>query len=372
MSLVRAGWTVVSIDYRVAPKVSLTEILMDCKQALAWVRPNLTRVLKKDMEMLHKASTGASAGAGASTADLSHDNVSVAWTGQVPATVLAASRQGKACPMVVTVGGESAGGHLSAVLGLTGNDPKWQPDAQNDATGDVDTSVEAVVDLFGVHDVLDESSHHYSVGGKGFRLYMRDVVVQRSFAHERHVFESLSPLCLVKSVFAADDGIKGTQPPPPPPPPPFFGIHGTHDTLVPVEEAATFYRELKKVRTKLNKQHGLDTADALVQVPFAPHAFNLTLNPWCYACNDAVVAFLHHQYDRCVARRARLTSSPPHSFAGGGASTELLVASSDASRPGESLVLDEIAVEDEAVDSHKQEQQHDSVVAEVEGQSAKL
>ena len=50
-------------------------------------------------------------------------------------------------PDFVVVTGGSAGGHLAAMMGLTANDPEFQPGFE-----DVDTSVRAMIPFYGVFD----------------------------------------------------------------------------------------------------------------------------------------------------------------------------------------------------------------------------
>src|SRR6476620_11394522 len=54
-------------------------------------------------------------------------------------------------PNFVVAAGCSAGGHLATLAGLTANDPQWQPELHTAA----DTSVDAVVSLYGLYDWQD-------------------------------------------------------------------------------------------------------------------------------------------------------------------------------------------------------------------------
>ena len=121
----RAGWLVVSCNYRLAPRVPLSEIVTDVKRALAWTK---TEGCER-------------------------------FGGKASAVVCA---------------GESAGGHLALMLTLTAHDKSYQPGFEA-----VDTSVSACVDLYGVHDLLD-SSKYFAQRDKGamIRFMARDVVQQ--------------------------------------------------------------------------------------------------------------------------------------------------------------------------------------------------
>ena len=94
--MAQAGWIVYSVNYRLAPKHKFPQGLYDVKKALAWVRQ-----------------TGL------------------------------AKYGGDAAKVVV--GGESAGGHIAALVALTQNDPAYQPGFEK-----ADTSVIACVDIYGV------------------------------------------------------------------------------------------------------------------------------------------------------------------------------------------------------------------------------
>ncbi len=84
------GWVCVSIDYRVSPRHTWPDHIVDVKRALAWIKENI--------------------------ADYGGD------------------------PDFVAITGGSAGGHLSSLAALTPNDPQWQPGFE-----DADTSVVAAV-----------------------------------------------------------------------------------------------------------------------------------------------------------------------------------------------------------------------------------
>ncbi|WP_307844716.1 alpha/beta hydrolase [Actinotalea solisilvae] len=92
--LAAAGWLCVSADYRLAPRASFPDPLVDVKRVLAWVRA-------------HAAELGADPGR-------------------------------------VALAGSSAGGHLAALAAFTAGDAALQP-----GFADADTSVAAVVSLYG-------------------------------------------------------------------------------------------------------------------------------------------------------------------------------------------------------------------------------
>jgi acetyl esterase/lipase len=102
------GWVGFNIDYRLSPRATFPDHLVDVKQAIAWVRDNA-------------------------------DEYGVD-------------------PSFVALTGGSAGGHLCALAALTADDPALQPGFE-----DADTSVAAAVPFYGAYDLLDEAGRHAPV-----------------------------------------------------------------------------------------------------------------------------------------------------------------------------------------------------------------
>ena len=133
--LAARGWVCVSIGYRVSPRHTWPDHIVDVKRALAWVKENI--------------------------ADYGGD------------------------PEFVAVTGGSAGGHLCALAALTPNDPAFQPGFE-----DADTSVVAAVPIYGRYD-------WFSTEGEGrpeFVSLLEKFVVKRGFASHRHVYVDASPI----------------------------------------------------------------------------------------------------------------------------------------------------------------------------------
>ncbi|HMC72049.1 MAG TPA: alpha/beta hydrolase, partial [Mycobacteriales bacterium] len=95
--LASRGWVCVAPNYRLSPRATFPDHLVDLKRALAWTR-----------EHAHE------------------------YGGD---------------PDFIVVTGGSAGGHLTALVALTQNDPEYQPEFE-----DADTSVYAAVPYYGVYD----------------------------------------------------------------------------------------------------------------------------------------------------------------------------------------------------------------------------
>jgi acetyl esterase/lipase len=96
------GWVVFDLEYRLSPRATFPDQLVDLKRAIAWIR-----------------ATAAEHGAAAS---------------------------------FVAVAGGSAGGHLAALAALTAGDPSFQPGFE-----EADTTIQACVPAYGVHDLLDDA-----------------------------------------------------------------------------------------------------------------------------------------------------------------------------------------------------------------------
>ena len=99
------GWVGFNIDYRLSPRATWPDHIVDVKLAIAWVRE-------------HAEEYGVD-------------------------------------PSFIAITGGSAGGHLSALAALSAGDPAFQPGFE-----DADTSVVACVPFYGVYDFLDEDGIH--------------------------------------------------------------------------------------------------------------------------------------------------------------------------------------------------------------------
>jgi len=165
------GWMCVAINYRVSPKATWPDHLVDCKLAVKWIRE-------------HAAEYGGD-------------------------------------PDCVIVTGGSAGGHLTALMGLTANDPEFQPGFE-----EVDTRVDGFVPFYGVFDWTDR----FGIRGRGDKLkgLLEKRIIKLSYAEHPEVFERASPMSHV------DGDI-----------PPAMLVHGANDTLAPVEEARKFVELLR-------------------------------------------------------------------------------------------------------------------------------
>jgi acetyl esterase/lipase len=163
------GWVGFNVNYSLAPRSRAPQQLIDCKAALAWIKDHAD--------------------------DYGID------------------------PDLVCVTGGSAGGHLTALMALTANDPAFQP-----GFTDADTSVAAAVPFYGVYDLVDDDGLMIT----GFRQTIVEPVLFDMKLHEDEAaFRAYSPYSRIH----ADA-------------PPMMVVHGSRDTLVPVESARRFVAEL--------------------------------------------------------------------------------------------------------------------------------
>jgi acetyl esterase/lipase len=187
--LAARGWVCVAINYPLSPKATWPEHLIACKRAMKWIRGNIE-----------------------------------SYGGD---------------PTFVAVTGGSAGGHLAAMVGLTPNDPQYQPGFE-----DIDTSVVACVPFYGAYDMANVLGT--KAGEREYRHYLKPTIFKTG---DRDVARSASPLTLV--------GEKA---------PPMFLIHGTNDSLINVAEA----RELARLLREKSKNHVV-----YAELPGAQHAFDV-------------------------------------------------------------------------------------------------
>ncbi|MGN7778673.1 alpha/beta hydrolase [Mycolicibacterium sp. 22603] len=157
--LAEHGWICVSIGYRISPRHTWPDHIVDVKKAIAWVKENI--------------------------AEYGGD------------------------PESVYITGGSAGGHLTALAALTPNDPKWQPGFEH-----VDTSVAAAVPIYGRYDWFTDTG-----SGRGeFVQILQKFIVKLPFATNRQVYLDASPITLVHAdappffvLHGADDSVIPVQ-----------------------------------------------------------------------------------------------------------------------------------------------------------------
>jgi acetyl esterase/lipase len=135
--LARRGWVTVTINYRLSPRATWPDHIVDCKRAVVWVREHIA-----------------------------------AYGGD---------------PGFIAVSGGSAGGHLSSLLALTPGDADFQPGFEG-----ADASVDVCVPFYGVYDMTaGRGTSRYDAG---LLSLLERRVFKRRLADDPAVFEAASPL----------------------------------------------------------------------------------------------------------------------------------------------------------------------------------
>ncbi len=173
-------------------------------------------------------------------------------------------------PDFIAITGGSAGGHLSALAALTPNREEWQPGFEG-----IDTSVQAAIPFYGVYDFLDR---HAIRPEMSMESMIADRVMQCTLEQDRALWEAGSPMHHV----SADA-------------PPMFVIHGTHDSLVWVEEARAFVSALQAVATN---------PVAYAELPGAQHAFEIFHSVRTDQTINAVGHFLEWSHARWLREQS--------------------------------------------------------------------
>jgi acetyl esterase/lipase len=172
-------------------------------------------------------------------------------------------------PNFLCVTGGSAGGHLAALVALTANDPEYQPGFE-----DVDTTMMAAVPFYGVYDMTNRHGRWHKDTVKRF---FGPAVIGKDFEEDPAAFRKASPMDLVR----ADA-------------PPFFVVHGSHDTLVPVEDAREFVELLRAVS---------ESPVLYAEMQGAEHAFEIFPSFRTARVIEGVERFLHSVHQQCLRGR---------------------------------------------------------------------
>lgn len=136
--LVEAGWIFVSINYRLSPTHKFPAHLIDCKQAVHWIKENI-------------------------------------------------AEYGGDANFIMTTGG-SAGGHLCSLLALTENQHKdlLQPGFET-----TDTSIQGCIPMYGVYDFIDRNQHRSDIPLTGF---LEDYIMPHKHQEGDELWELASPI----------------------------------------------------------------------------------------------------------------------------------------------------------------------------------
>lgn len=196
-TLSRRGYVVASVDYRLAPRWTYPAQLDDVQRAVRWLRKH-AQAFRVDSQRL----------------------------GAI---------------------GDSAGGHLAALLGTR----ETRHDEDTDLSG-FSSKVQCVVDIYGPADVVP---HRYleAMYTPDEIALLREVLLAlmgKSYDADAALWHDASPLFHVSS----DDA-------------PFFIIHGTDDIIVPLDQSVRFAEALRKAGVEVELSviegmgHGPQDAD---------------------------------------------------------------------------------------------------------------
>ena len=142
----------------------------------------------------------------------------------------------------VAVTGGSAGGHLTALMGLTANRPELQQE-----NPDTDTSLQAAVPFYGVYDFLVRYDQHPN--RSVYQKFLNGKVLHETVEDNPELWDLASPVAQVH-----EDA------------PPFLIFHGTHDTLAALRDAQVFAEKLRAVSAE---------PVVYVEMPGAEHAWEI-------------------------------------------------------------------------------------------------
>lgn len=220
-------WNVLSVNYTITSHEDSTPLwptnLHDCFRAVAWARENV-------------ATNGA--------------------------------------PLVVM--GDSAGGHLASLVGLTHTVLSMLP---ADVQGK-DVVINGVIDLYGFcHDARDVNGHYEHFGVDDMQKVVTSILMKPVNAGKSHELDDLNPISWVRQVESKSI----------PEPPPFFVAHGDNDDCVPAADVASFFEALVHMRRVCGSTRKVP--DIHVQAPGLGHAFNYSYSPSSFALSDSLGLF---------------------------------------------------------------------------------
>jgi len=133
--MAKRDWICVATSYRLSPRSTFPDHIIDCKQALIWIKDHI--------------------------AEYGGD------------------------PNFIIVTGGSAGGHLSSLVALSANHPEFQPGHE-----DRDTSVQGAVPFYGVYDFTDSHGLHHH---EGMVEYLEDKILKLDMSGNEDFYREASP-----------------------------------------------------------------------------------------------------------------------------------------------------------------------------------
>lgn len=137
--LASRGWVCVSINYRLSPRATWPDHIVDVKRAIAWTKDHI-------------------------------------------------GEHGGDASRLLAISGGSAGGHLAALAALTPNETAWQPGFES-----ADTRLDACVSLYGVLEMTGDPTMSGHLGRSLVKLLERSVM-KTPLGSSRAVYEAASPI----------------------------------------------------------------------------------------------------------------------------------------------------------------------------------
>jgi len=147
------GWVCVAVNYRLSPRGTFPDHIVDVKRAFAWIRAHIGE-----------------------------------YGGN---------------PDFVCVTGGSAGGHLAALTALSANEPRFQPGFEH-----VDTTVAAAVPFYGVYDLSDRAGIR---GSASMTPFLAKQVFKSTPDEEPALWDAMSPITRVNESAPPFLVIQGTH-----------------------------------------------------------------------------------------------------------------------------------------------------------------
>lgn len=205
-ALAAQGFVVVSLNYHMPPSYPFPEMLFNLKAGLKWIKANI-QYFGGDPD----------------------------W---------------------IAVMGDSAGGHLAALMALTKNDPEFQPGFEK-----LDTSFRAIVIVNAVTDIADELKT-WPPTQNFKRWFARSISALPGIKDDAEVPEDgltflkkFSPYNLVNTSKASTTSRL----------PPILAFHGDYDNLVPFASIKGFINRYNQVQP---------SSATLIEFPFGHHAYH--------------------------------------------------------------------------------------------------
>eukprot|EP00924_Labyrinthula_sp_SR-Ha-C_P002724 maker-scaffold_13-snap-gene-5.4-mRNA-1 protein AED:0.01 eAED:0.01 QI:108/1/1/1/0.5/0.33/3/159/585 len=247
----------VKANYRMAPEVSLAEIIIDMKRAIHWVKSNIEK-----------------------------------YGGD---------------PDQVCIGGESAGGHISALQAMT-NDiedfPMFKPEELKDEPAEK-FKIDLVIDIYGNHDFVNDRKAEDAIANiqsitdtrirKQTTFLAESLLIRKKVSSAPELYQLLSPhhLLLEKIENAKDGKSRGSSLPP------VLLVHGNTDVLTSHKGTCEFYHNLKKWREisgDTEFKDGKEIKDIFVDMHLAHHGFGYIESPRAISLALGMASFMQHYF----------------------------------------------------------------------------